>query len=109
MQKENKMSDRDDKKPKSTVDKLKLHREQAKVLGDLASEQVDEYKRALNSMAASEHGALVLKILINGLGVFSPDRGTDVAALIRQSERRNVYLELIRPFLEPNLKQELER
>ena len=98
-----------DKAPKSTAEKLQQQREQAKVLGDIASSQVEEYKQALNSMAASEHGKLVLQTLISACGVFTPDRGADVAALIRQSERRNVYLEVIRPFLETELKQEIER
>ena len=99
----------EDKKPKTTVEKLQLQREQAKILGDIASDQVDEYKKALNSMAASEHGRLVLQTLINALGVFSPERGSDLAALIRISERKNVYLDLIRPFLETQTRQELER
>lgn len=104
------MSDREeDKKPKTTVEKLKKNREQAKILGDIAAGQVEEYKNALNTIAASEHGKLVFQILIKACGVFTPDRGTDVAALIRQSERRNVYLELIRPLLEPSIRQELER
>lgn len=105
------MSDYDDqnKRPKSTVEKLQQQRDQAKVLGNIAADHVDEYKKALNTMAASEHGQLVFKTIIKACGVFTPDRGTDVAALIRQSERRNVYLECIRPLLEPTIKQELER
>lgn len=104
------MTDRKDNgRPKSTAEKLQNQREQAKVLGNVASEQVEEYKKALNSMASSEHGALVFKTLINACGVFAPDKGTDVASLIRQSERRNVYLECIRPLLEPSIRQELER
>ena len=99
----------DDRKSTNTVDKLQKQREQAKILGDVASEQVDEYKKALNSIAASEHGEFVLKTLINALGVFKPERGSDLAALIRISERKNVYLELMRPFLETNIRQEIER
>jgi len=96
-------------KPKSTAEKLQMQREKAKEFGDIAAEEVETYKKALNSMAASEHGKIVLKTLIKACGVFSPDRGGDVSALIRQSERRNVYLEVIRPFINPELRQELER
>ena len=99
----------ENQRPKSTVEKLQQQRERAKVLGNIAADHVDEYKKALNTMAASEHGQLVFKTLIKACGVFSADKGTDVAALIRQSERRNVYLECIRPLLEPTIRQELER
>ena len=96
-------------RPKSTAEKLQRQREQAKVLGGIASEQVEEYAKALNSMAASPNGKLVFRRLINVLGVHAVERGSDLASLIRISERKNVYNELIRPFLETNVKQELER
>lgn len=95
-------------KPSNTVDKIKLQREIIKTLGVQNIEQADDYKMALNAITASENGKLVFKTLIKALGVHSPERGGDLAALIRISEKKNVYLDLIRPFLETSIRQEIE-
>lgn len=95
--------------PRSTIDKINQKKNNEKILGEISSEYIEDYKHALNSIAASENGQLVFKTLIKVLGVFNPERGGDLAALIRTSEKKNVYLELIRPHLEPEIRQELER
>ena len=96
-------------KPNDTVEKLLKAREARDKQEAVILENQEEYKKALNSVIGTPNGALVFKTLIKACGVFAPDRGTDVASLIRQSEKRNVYLEFVRPYLTPELKQEVEK
>lgn len=96
------------KRPTNTVEKIIARRKEEDRLRDLAIENEAEYKKALNGMAASPNGKLVLKTLIKACGVFDPKEGTDGVALIENNAKRNLYLRFIRPYLEPQMKQELE-
>ena len=69
---------------------------------------MDEYAKELNGVAASPNGKFFLKRLIKGIGVFTPQKGKDGVALIENNAQRNIYLELIRPHLEPQIRMELE-
>jgi hypothetical protein len=92
-----------------TTDRLIAARAEREKKEALAIENALEYQKALNGVASTPNGKLFIKTLIKACGVFDPDKeGSDAAALIRQSERRNVYLKFLRPYLEPQFKQELE-
>ena len=91
------MSD-DEKRKKSqmtTVDKLKAQRDERKRLEELVIENQKDYQKALNDMAASPSGSLVLKTLIKACGVFDPKNGVDGVALIENNAKRNLYLCLL--------------
>lgn len=103
------MSDEEKPRNSNTVDKLLASRKERERKEAVAIENALEYQTALNGVAASPNGKLVFKTLIKACGVFDPDKeGSDGVALIRQSERRNFYLKFIRPYLEPQQRQELE-
>jgi len=103
------MSDTEKPRNSNTVDKLLQSREERKKQEAIAIENALEYQKALNGVASTPNGKLMLKTLIKACGVFDPDKeGSDGVALIRQSERRNVYLKFVRPYLEPKQRQELE-
>lgn len=93
--------------PKSTAEKLLKQREERELNAALASEGKDDYKKALNSIAASEYGSIVLKTIISASGVFEPINTGDAKSLLRANDR-NLYLKFIRPFLETEIRKELE-
>ena len=84
-------------------------REDQKALEERIIENKKDYQKALNDMAASPSGALVLRTLIKACGVFTPKKGIDGVTLIETNTLRNLYLEFIRPYLEPQNKIDLER
>lgn len=92
----------------NTVSKLMADREKRSQQEELAIENMGEYKKALNGVASTPNGQLMLKTLIKACGVFTVSKESDAISLIRHNERRNVYLQYVRPFLEPDVKKELE-
>lgn len=96
------------KDPKTTAEKLRAERDQLKKSAKIALENVEDYRMAVNGMAATPNGELFFKTLIKACGVFDPKHSTDALALIEDNAKRNVYLEFIRPFLEPEIRKELE-
>ena len=92
----------------STAEKLMMARAERERQEALIIENQKEYAKALNDMAASQSGKLVLQTLIKACGVFTAKDGVDGVSLIENNARRNLYLRYIRPYLEPTNKQELE-
>ena len=92
----------------NTVDKLIASREAREKQEAVIIENIKEYKKALNDMAASPSGELVLKTLIKVCGAYAPNGNLDAVSLIRANAKSDIYLEFIRPFLEPELKQKIE-
>ena len=93
------------KRPKTTVENLQLSRSQRKDIERQNIEDVKEYKKTLNHIATTKSGQYFLRTLIKSLGVYDPinvKQGVDVIV------ERNVYLRKIRPFLEKDVRQELE-
>lgn len=96
------------KKPSTTAERLlaqQAEREESEVI---ARERLEEYKKALNSVAASPHGEIVLKTFIKALGVFSVKPNRDGVALVADKALREFYLSLIRPHLDPEIRRNLE-
>lgn len=102
------MRGRDEEDPSNTVSKILQQREKKEESYVIAKERQDEYKKALNGVASTPNGEILLKTLIKASGIHTPDKGSDVSTLIRMGERRNFYLTFIRPYLEPKLRKELE-
>jgi len=102
------MSDNEQhKQPLSTAQRILKQRDDKELNDSLGAEGLKDYKVALNSMAASPHGKVVLKTIINVSGVFEPINTGDARSLLRANDR-NMYLKFIRPFLTPENKKELE-
>lgn len=96
---------RDENKPNNTVSNILRTREDRDDVNKIIKEQEKEYRKALNSIADTEYGKFVFQILIKTAGVFDP---IDPKDLLRANDR-NMYLKFIRPFLEPELRKELEK
>lgn len=93
---------------RSTADKLIAQRATKEAQEQNILENKEAYAKALNVMAQTKNGELVLKTLIKALEVFSPKSGRDGVALIEVNTKRNFYLEFIRPYLEPHNRHNLE-
>jgi hypothetical protein len=92
----------------STVDKLK---EQAALRAQKEAveiENIDEYKKALNGMASSEYGKLFLKTLLKYCNIFEYNNSLDGMKLIENNAKKNLYVYLIRQFLEPEIRRDIE-
>jgi hypothetical protein len=89
----------------STVENLQKSREQREHFKKIGLEKIEQYKTSLNSVASTEHGRFFLKSLIRSLKPFDPiNIKGDVDAVVQ----RNVYLEKIRPYLDSDIRKELE-
>lgn len=95
--------------PNDTVSKLLRQRELENEQKSIIIENQEEYKKALNGMASTPNGDLVLKTLIKAMRVFDPVTAQNNVALIECNAQKNLYLTYIRPYLTPELKQEIEK
>jgi len=93
---------------KGTAEKMLANKKERERLEAVAIENQEEYKRALNIIAGSDNGIIVFKTLIKACGVFKSTKGLDGMQLVEANALKNLYLELFRPYLTPELKQELE-
>lgn len=93
------------KSPRTTVENLQKSKQQRKELEKVGAENLEEYERCLNMVASTEAGAFFLKSLIKSLGVFKP---INTKGSVDDIVTRNVYLEKIRPFLDNEIRKELE-
>ena len=92
----------------SIIEKIAAAREEQERFKEIIGEKREEYKQALNGMAATPNGQYVLKILINYCGIFGFQNKLDPAKLVEENGMRRVYLEAIRPFLTPENKEQIE-
>lgn len=69
--------------------------------------ELETWRRAVNSMAASEHGKIVLKGMLDHSGLMRP-RGNSTNQSAVDKLKAEFYLSWIRPFLQPELRKELE-
>lgn len=98
---------RDEEKPSNTVSRILEQREQREKQEGVIEERKEEYKKALNGVASTPNGKLVLELLVKASGVHEPVDTTNARSLLRANDR-NFYLKFIRPFLEPKLRKDLE-
>ncbi len=92
----------------STIDKIAQAREGAADQQIITKEKEAEFKKALNQMMSSTEGKYVAKYLLRYLGVFAVAKTRDPVAKLEHEIRRQVYLEFLRPYLERDLRMELE-
>ncbi len=93
---------------KSTAEKLMDMQEGVKTHEAIALENAGEYRKALNSIGSSPNGQFVLKYMIKALGVFTVKPNRDGMALVADKANRDFYLTMIRPYLDKDLRQEIE-
>lgn len=94
--------------PKGTTDLLRERREAQANQQAIAKEHEADYKIALNGVASTPNGELVLKTLIRVMGVFALEQQVSPASAFENGIKRNIYLRFIRPYLDATLRSKLE-
>lgn len=98
----------DSNKVKSTAEKLLEQQAEREHQSALTLENLQEYVKALQSVAETPNGQHVLKIWIKALGVFTVKPSRDAAALVVEKANRDFYLTYIRPHLDATTRQIIE-
>lgn len=93
----------------SSIDKLAEAKENRKKQEALLAEEVHQYREVLNRLFASPDGQFFLKKLIKYCGVYSFDNSINPTKDVKDAERRKVYLELIRPYLDKTILMEIQQ
>ena len=89
----------------STVEKL-LKRAESREQAQIENEET--YRKALNDLAASDNGRVVLKTMIKALGIFAVMPSRDGASIVAEKTLRDFYLTVIRKHLDADNRRELE-
>jgi hypothetical protein len=71
-------------------------------------EQEGEWKASLARIASSKDGAMFLRTMLRHNGLFSPKKGQGAERLLKTEGAQAFYLEFIRPFLDKELRKDIE-
>lgn len=94
----------------STVERIQARRDGHDHVQDLLNEQRDEYARAVNALAASDNGRFVLRMIVKYCNLYHvPSGPINPSQMIEDQGKKKVYLDMIRPFIETALLNDIER
>lgn len=92
----------------SVLDKMmreQMNRDQVK---DILKEREADYKASLNRLASSPDGQLFFNTMIRYCGINTFDKVLNPAKLVEDAGKRKVFLELVRPYLEKEILNQLD-
>lgn len=92
---------------RSTSDKLRAQKEEKRRREEITVEDVKKYKTALNAVIASPNGKYVFRALLRYMQFFEVPSENQLK-MIEENGMKRLYLKMIRQFLEPTIKAELE-
>ena len=92
----------------SIVDELAKRQAEREKGQEIVIERMDEYKEALNRIFSMSEGKLLAKYLIKYCGIFNVDSQLNPAKLVEENGKKSVYLKMIRPYLEKEIRMEIE-
>jgi hypothetical protein len=100
----------DEDKPSysSTVERLLADHVHGRLSEEDVAEKAQQYRLALNSIAASENGMFLLKTWLKAFGLFAINQSKDAAALVEERALKNFYLAFVRRHLDDDLRSKLE-
>ena len=93
---------------KSVIEKLVTERQERERQEQIAIENEEEWKKAINTICSTAEGELMIKYMLRHNRLFKPGRSTNQVAMVEDSGKQRVYLELIRPYLKPEIIGKLE-
>ena len=70
--------------------------------------EVDQWKQCVNSLAASDHGRMFLRSMIQFSGANDPPSIGNPQKMVTNAIKSAFYLTWVRPFLQPDVRKELE-
>ena len=91
----------------NAIAKIAEAREKKQMQEALLAEEVAEYKLVLNRLFSTPDGQYFLKKIIKYCGVYSFDNSINPTKDVKDAERRKIYLELIRPYLDKTILMEI--
>jgi len=92
----------------SVVEKLLAKHIEGEKQQEVVIERIEEYKLAVNRIASMNEGKLLFKYMLKFNSLFADDAQLNPAKLIEDKGKRAYYLKLIRPYLDPKLRMEIE-
>lgn len=92
----------------STAEKLLAARDDRKKSEEVAIERVEEYKAALNKIANTPDGYLVLRAIMRYCGIFAVKPTRDGMGLVSDKALHDFYIMMIRSHLNQQNRQTLE-
>ncbi len=92
----------------SVIEKLVKERQQAELEKAKVIENEEEWQKAARTMFSTNEGKLFIKYLLRHVKLFTIDNSRDMTKMLEDRGGKNVYLGLIRPYLQQELLAELE-
>lgn len=71
-------------------------------------EELEEWKRCINGLAATPNGQLFLRSMIQFSGLFVPGNIRDTLGMVEDKCKAAFYLQWVRPYLDEQLRKEIE-
>ncbi|MEE9356578.1 MAG: hypothetical protein V3U75_13390 [Methylococcaceae bacterium] len=88
---------------RSIVDKLVKEQAKKDAQEESVIENMKEWENVINRISSSSDGQLLIKYLLRHNKLFIVDNVRDHVTMIENSGAKKVYLQLIRPFLTPEV------
>lgn len=79
-----------------------------KNIDDFKIKEVDQWKVCVNAVANTTEGKMLLKSMLQYSGVFNPPDIANANKMITNTLKGSFYLTWIRPYLETDVRRELE-
>jgi len=93
---------------KSIIDKIEANKQKKQDFWAKNEELKVEYQKALQGLAKDVNGEHFLKTLVSYTGLFDVKESPNHAEMLIKRGKKQVYLELIRPFLTKEQRKEIE-
>lgn len=95
--------------PESILDRMVRDREELDRIEAVLKEEEADYRAALNRLASSPDGQYFFNKMIRYCGINTFDKVLNPAKLVENEGKRKVFLELVRPYLNKEILNELDR
>ena len=92
----------------SVINAIKERKLEQKKKGEAQKENIQEWSKVVNRLASTRDGKYFLKTMIHAVELFEIDETENPTKLLRNNGRKWFYLKHIRPYLTPEIKQEVE-
>lgn len=92
----------------SVVNKVMQERKSKEHEKLLREEQVEEWRKAVNRLAVTDDGKLLIKHVLHATKMFTVDTARDPAAILQNNAKRSLYLQLFREYLTPEVRTQVE-
>jgi hypothetical protein len=89
---------------KAFLERLSAHQD----MKDLKGEQLAAWKESINRLASTNDGQLFIKTMLVHSGLFAPGSVANANAMMEQKIRATFYNAWVRPFLNKQLRTEVE-